>query len=164
MEPGSLTHRAFSSPHGLFSVSSMNSAAARMTPFPAFGGIGTAAGMARFYATLACGGGADGLLARATTRLANGFDRVLRLDTAFSAGFLQDPLGPNAEKSRRSFGPSPRAFGQVGAGGSVGFADPDRGLGFAYVMNQMEPGVLPNAKSLLLIERMYEVLGKTAVA
>ncbi len=30
------------------------------------------------------------------------------------------------------------------------------GLGFAYVMNQMEPGVLPNAKAARLIGRMYE--------
>jgi len=93
-----------------------------------------------------------------STRLANGFDRVLRLDTAFSAGFLQDPLSSTGEKSRSIFGPSLRAFGQVGAGGSFAFADPDLHLGFAYVMNQMEPGILPNAKSLLLIQRMYEVL------
>ena len=156
LEPGSLTHRAFSSPYGLFSVSSMNTAAARLTPFPAFGGIGSAPALAKFYAALACG--RDGLLEAATRRLANGPDLVLHLDTAFSAGFLLDPLRADGGKLRCSFGPSQRAFGQVGAGGSVGFADPDRGLGFAYVMNQMEPGVLPNAKSLLLIERMYEAL------
>jgi CubicO group peptidase (beta-lactamase class C family) len=93
-----------------------------------------------------------------SVRMANGFDRVLRLETAFSAGFLQDALGRTGEKVRATFGPSLRAFGQVGAGGSIGFADPDRRIGFAYVMNQMEPGVLPNEKSLLLVRQMYEVL------
>jgi CubicO group peptidase (beta-lactamase class C family) len=162
----SLTYRAFSSPHGLFTVSSMNSAAARISSFPAFGGIGSATALARFYAMLAAGGKEGGrpiippgAVTAMSMRLANGFDLVLRLENAFSAGFLQDPVNSAGGKSRDNFGPSVRAFGQVGAGGSVAFADPDRGIGFAYVMNQMEPGVLPNAKSLLLIRRMYEALG-----
>jgi CubicO group peptidase (beta-lactamase class C family) len=165
-DPGSLTHRAFSCPTGLFSVSSMNTAAARMASFPAFGGIGSATALAKFYGMLACGGAQDGLpilpreaAAAMSNPLAGGFDLVLRMETAFSAGVMQDPLTPEGAKSRFIFGPSPRAFGQPGAGGSIGFADPDRGIGFAYVMNQMEPGVLPNAKSVLLIQRMYEVLG-----
>jgi CubicO group peptidase (beta-lactamase class C family) len=164
---GSLTHRAFNCPIGLFSVSSMNTAAARITSFPAFGGIGSATALAKFYCMLASGGQWDGLqilpseaAAALSSRLANGFDLVLRIETAFSAGVMQDPLGADGKKLRSSFGPSLRAFGQPGAGGSLGFADPDLGLGFAYVMNQMEPGVLPNPKSVLLIERMYEILGK----
>ncbi len=164
-EPGSITNRAFGSPTGLFAVSSMNTPKARTASFPAFGGIGSAASLGRFYAMLAGGGQFDGLLvvppgavAAMSLPLANGFDRVLRLETAFSAGFLQDPLSAAGEKLRFVFGPSKRAFGQVGAGGSITFADPDHGIGFAYVMNQMEPGVLPNDKSLLLIRRMYEVL------
>ena len=161
-DTASLTHRAFNSPRGLFSVSSMNTAAARLTSFPAFGGVGTAAALAHFYGSLASGGEQAvpaGALTAMSTCMAKGVDRVLQIETAFSAGFLLDPVSITGEKMRTAFGPSPRAFGQVGAGGSLGFADPDRGLGFAYVMNQMEPGLLPNAKSRLLVERMYEVLG-----
>jgi len=165
-EPGSITHRAFSCPRGLFSVSSMNTAAARMASFPAFGGIGTAAAMAKFYGMLACGGKQGDLTVMApeaaaamSSRLTDGFDRVLRIDTAFSAGVMQDPVTREGRKSRCTFGPSMHAFGQPGAGGSIAFADPDLGIGFAYVMNQMEPGVLPNPKAGLLIRRMYEVLG-----
>lgn len=164
-DPNSITNRAFSSPDGLFSVSSMNTPAARTASFPAFGGIGSATALAHFYGVLACGGEENGhtlispgAVAAMSTRLSNGFDRVLQLDTAFSAGFLQDPLSASGEKTQFSLGPSIRAFGQVGAGGSLAFADPDLGIGFGYVMNQMEPGILPNAKSLLLIQRMYEVL------
>lgn len=164
-ETGSITHRAFSCPHGLYSVSSMNTAAARMSSFPAFGGVGPATAVAKFYGMLACGGEQDGLqvmrpeaAAAFSTRLANGFDRVLRMETAFSAGVMQDPITPDGRKLRATFGPSMRAFGQPGAGGSIGYGDPDAGIGFAYVMNQMEPGVLPNAKSGLLLERMYEAL------
>lgn len=161
----SITHRAFSSPDGLFGVSSMNTPKAQTASFPAFGGIGSAASLARFFAALAGGGEENGkrvlpaeAAAAMTKRLANGFDRVLRMETAFSTGCLQDPLDRAGEKLRWTFGPSKGAFGQAGAGGSVAFGDPERGLGFAYVMNQMEPGVLPNAKSLLLIQRMYETL------
>jgi CubicO group peptidase (beta-lactamase class C family) len=165
-ETGSLTHRAFSCPRGLFSASSMNSAAARMSSFPAFGGIGSARAMGKFYAMLACGGMLDGqevmapgAVAALSTRLTNGFDRVLQIDTSFAAGLMIDPVDAEGRKTRFTFGQSVRAFGQPGAGGSFAFADPDRRLSFAYVMNQMEPGVLPNAKSKLLLQCMDEVLG-----
>jgi CubicO group peptidase (beta-lactamase class C family) len=90
-----------------------------------------------------------------TTTLAQGFDKVLMMDTAFSAGFMRDPVRPDGTKERAIFGPSLRAFGHPGAGGSHAFADPEHRLAFAYVMNQMEPGVLPNAKSLRLVAAVY---------
>jgi CubicO group peptidase (beta-lactamase class C family) len=48
-----------------------------------------------------------------------------------------------------------RAFGHPGAGGSLAFADPEHGVAFAYVMNQMELGVLPGEKALGLVRALY---------
>ena len=162
LTPGSLTSRAFSSPHGLHSVASMNTPEARMAGFPAFGGVGTARALAKFYALLAGGGVLEGrrffdahTLDWMTTTLTQGRDRVLLMETAFSAGFMRDPTDPSGHKIRASFGPSLSAFGHPGAGGSFAFADPENRLAFAYTMNQMEPGVLPNAKSLRLVEALY---------
>ncbi|MFN2507614.1 MAG: hypothetical protein ABR589_02450 [Chthoniobacterales bacterium] len=47
------------------------------------------------------------------------------------------------------------AFGHPGAGGSHAYADPENGIGFAYVMNQMEQSLLPNDKSLRLVNAIY---------
>ncbi len=160
--PGSLTLRAFGSPTGLKAVAEMNAPTGRRASLPGFGGIGTAAGLAKFYAMLAAGGSLDGrtffsaeTLAWMSTTLAQGDDRVLLTDTAFSAGFMRDPLLPGGNKLRAIFGLSSSAFGHPGAGGSHAFADPEHRIGFAYVMNQMEPGVLPGPKALRLVEAVY---------
>lgn len=160
---GSLTARSFASPRGLHSATTMNAPEARTASFPGFGGIGTGASLARFYALLANGGELDGrryfepaTLQQMEQTLTQGADRVLLLETAFSAGFMKDPVDAKGGKLRQLFGPSTRAFGQPGAGGSHAFADPENGIAFAYVMNQMEPGVLPNAKSLSLLEAIYQ--------
>ena len=140
----------------------MNKPETLTASFPGFGGVGNARGLAKFYAMLANGGALDGLryfakpaLDWMTSTLTQGRDRVLLMDTAFSAGFMRNPTGADGRKTRAIFGPSPSAFGQPGAGGSHAFADPEHRLSFAYVMNQMEPGVLPGPKSLRLIDALY---------
>ncbi len=161
-DPASLTNRAFASPVGLHTPSAMNTPEARRASFPGIGGIGTADALAEFYALCANGGvlqdqrffSTEALRWMETT-LTSGPDRVLQIPTAFSAGFMKDPLQADGTKLRQIFGPSPRAFGQPGAGGSVGFADPENNIAFAYVMNQMEPGVLPNARAMALIGALY---------
>jgi len=162
LTPSSLTARAFASPRGLHSVAAMNGPEARSASFGAFGGVGTARGLAKFYALLAAGGELEGrrwfepkTIDWMTTTLTQGPDRVLLLETAFSAGFMRDPVAPNGRKLRTNFGPSPLAFGHPGAGGSHAFADPEHRISFAYVMNQMDPGVLPGPKSLRLVEALY---------
>jgi CubicO group peptidase (beta-lactamase class C family) len=158
----SLTRRAFAGPRGLHSVASMNTPAAHRASLPSLGGIGTARALGKFHAMLANGGTLDGrrffspaALAWMSTPLASGPDAVLCLETAFSAGFMMDPLGAGGQKLRTLFGPSTRAFGQPGAGGGHAFADPENNIAFAYLMNQMELGVLPNEKSLSMISALY---------
>ena len=47
----------------------------------------------------------------------------------------------------------------VGAGGSIGFADPECGLAFSYTMNQMGNGLLVNERGQSLIDAAYTALG-----
>ena len=156
--PESLTRRAFASPAGLNAVGDMNQPQAWTAALPAHGGVGSARGLGRLYAMLACGGVWQGrrlvpeaVMEQASTPLVSGPDKVLLMPTSFSAGFMMDPRGPDGRALTGRFGGGRRAFGHPGAGGSLAFADPDRGLAFAYVMNQMEQGVMPNAKALGLV-------------
>jgi CubicO group peptidase (beta-lactamase class C family) len=156
--PGTLARKTFTSPYGLQSVSGMNTPAIRAQPIVSFGGIGSASALAKFYSMLANGGKLDGqtffseeTIAWMTSVLADGMDHVFQIPTAFSAGFMKDPRN----STRRMFGTFPNAFGHPGAGGANAFADPENRLAFAYVMNQMEQQVLPNEKSLRLIDAIY---------
>ncbi|MEP7013831.1 MAG: serine hydrolase domain-containing protein [Verrucomicrobiota bacterium] len=165
---GTFARQVFTSPSGSQAVSSMNDPAIRAQPMVSFGGIGGANSLAKFYAMLANGGRmltmanalnggedrqffSEKTIAWMKTTLADGIDRTFQISTAFSAGFMKDSV----EAKRRVFGRSATAFGHPGAGGSHAFADPENGIGFAYVMNQMEQSVLPNEKSLRLVDAIY---------
>ena len=156
--PGTLVRKTFTSPAGLHSIAAMNTAENRAANTVSFSGIGRASSLAKFYGMLANDGVLNGrryfaseTIALMTTTLASGIDRILQIPTAFSAGFMKD--SPDAPQ--RIFGPSPSAFGHPGAGGSNAFADPENGISFAYVMNQMEQSLLPNEKSLRLVDAIY---------
>ncbi len=155
--PGTLARKTFTSPYGLHAVSAMNNISVRAEPIISFGGIGSAAALAKFYSMLANGGDLDGqhffsreTLRWMTTTLADGIDRVFQIPNAFSAGFMK-----NARSARRRIFGTSMAFGHPGAGGSHGFADPENKIAFAYVMNQMEQSLLPNEKSLRLVDAIY---------
>jgi CubicO group peptidase (beta-lactamase class C family) len=155
---GTIQRRAFTSPRGLHSVSGMNIAENRARSLVSLGGIGSARALAKFYALLANGGVLEDrrhfsrkTIAWMTRTLTDGIDRVFEIPTAFSAGFMKDA----AATPRRIFGPSSSAFGHPGAGGSHAFADPENELAFAYVMNQMEQEILPNEKSLRMVDALY---------
>jgi CubicO group peptidase (beta-lactamase class C family) len=157
--PGTLARKAFSSPSGLNAVSDMNKPENRARSFVSFGGIGSANSLGKFYAVLADGGSMpDGrslfterTLHWMTMTLTDGRDRIFQVPTAFSAGFMKEAR----DSTEKIFGGLLRGFGHPGAGGSHAFADPENRIGFAYVMNQMERSVLPNQKSLRLVNEIY---------
>jgi CubicO group peptidase (beta-lactamase class C family) len=156
--PGTLARKTFTSPYGLHAVNAMNNVSVRAQSIVSFGGIGSASSLAKFYAILANGGVWEGrrffskqTLRWMTTTLTDGIDRVFQIPTAFSAGFMKE-----AENARRRiFHGATSSFGHPGAGGSHAFADPENKIAFAYVMNQMEQSLLPNEKSLRLVDAIY---------
>lgn len=164
---GTITQRTFSSPMGLNAVSDFNQPETWKHGYASMGGVGSARGLGQFYAMLAQGGRWAGrevvpasVVALLSQKLSQADDLVLCAPIAFAAGVMQDPvqtapyLPPG--KLRQHYGPSLQAFGHPGAGGCLAFADPENGISFAYVMNQMEVGALPGAKSIGMIERLYQ--------
>lgn len=128
------------------------------------GGVATAKGLARLYRPLAADGdgfvSADAVTRMSQVSVAGGHDRTLLLPTRFGLGFMV-----SMDNRRRQTGDtdsvllSPTGFGHVGAGGSIGFADPSCGLAFGYVMNKMGPGIFLNERGQSLIDAVYRALG-----
>jgi len=154
MGPDTTLGRALFAPGGAFSGPEIwNSRAVHAAEIPAANGIGDARSLARMYA--ACIGTVDGVrilteeqLGRATTQLTSGPNTVLLdLDIQFGLGFM-------VRSGFIELG-GPRSFGHFGAGGSVGWADPDAELAFGYVMNRMDMGLAGDVRSYELINACY---------
>jgi CubicO group peptidase (beta-lactamase class C family) len=134
-----MVRNTYFNPPGLSGQGTVNTAAWRRAEIPSTNCHATARGVARIYAALAAGGTLDGVevvgreaLAEAVREHANGPDAVLTRDSRFGLGFqLPQP--------ERTLGPHAGAFGHFGAGGALGFADPEARLAFGYVMNKMGP-------------------------
>ena len=122
---------------------------------PAGNGITDARSLARMYASL-IGDGVDGVrllsdetVENAIAEESNGRDEVLQIATRFGLGFSLDQEGSLGQEG---------AFGHSGAGGSLGFADPKAGIGFGYVMNQMQLVAGDDPRTLTLIAAAHESL------
>jgi CubicO group peptidase (beta-lactamase class C family) len=152
--PETLTGRALTL-SGAFLDDVWNLPAVHAAEIPAANGITTARSLSRMYAAVI--GDVDGVrllkphtVERARTRLTHGPDQVLFFNTRFGLGFmLSSAFSPFGGEG---------SFGHPGAGGSVGFADPEAGVAFGYVMNKMQANLAGDQRTLGLIDAVYRSL------
>jgi CubicO group peptidase (beta-lactamase class C family) len=155
IDPESMSAKAVNNPPGAMRLSAVNSRAWRGAEVPAANGHTNARALARFYGALARGGELDGVrilspaqIERCLIEQSNGIDAVANVPMRFGLGYrLTQPAAP--------YGPNPRTFGHTGAGGSLGFADPDAKVGFAYTMNQMGSHILLDPRVVALLDALY---------
>jgi CubicO group peptidase (beta-lactamase class C family) len=132
---------------------------ARNLEVPSGNAVGTARGIAHAYGVFASGGRELGLrtatldlLAALAVPPSRGFyDECMKADgVEFSLGFM---------KSSRTFRfGGPRSFGSPGAGGAMGFADPDAGIGYAYVTSRMGTTLTGDPRDVALSTALYAAL------
>jgi CubicO group peptidase (beta-lactamase class C family) len=161
MGPHTMLGKALGAPSGVFTDHDnvFNLPEVRTAEIPAANGVTNARSLARFYAGLIGGvenGPDEGLLspeqvAAASERQTHGADMVLYFHTTFGLGFM----------TSSQFAPygGPKGFGHAGAGGSVGFADPEHGVGFGYVMNRMLANLSGDPRTRGLIAEVYDAIG-----
>ena len=130
----------------------------RNLEIPAGGGVGTARAIARAYSVFATGGKELGLKPETLQELTapaiaptNGFyDECMKGEVQFSLGFMKkSPLLPFAH---------PGSFGMPGAGGSLGFADPELQIGYGYIPNRKSVALTGDPRDLAIRNALYSVL------
>ncbi|OYY34205.1 MAG: esterase [Rhodospirillales bacterium 24-66-33] len=156
--------------NGAWRSGGANTRAGHAAEIGAANGITNARGLAGMYAPLAIGGGdlvdATTLARMAEVSMATHDDATLRIPTRFALGFMKSMDNRRRSLAAKLWGEDcdsvilgSAAFGHVGAGGSLGFADPVAGLSFGYTMNRMGPGLLMNERGQALVDAAYLSLG-----
>ena len=131
---------------------------ARRAEIPSANGHATAPALARLMAILALDGELDGeavlppgLAAEAGRQRIVGRDLVLPYDMSWGAGFIRN-------EGLWIYGAGCQTFGHSGWGGSCAFADPERGVSGAYVMNRQSAELIADSRARRLIEAAYAAL------
>ena len=159
-QPGSIPH-LFLFNSGGFLSKGCNSRAGHVAELGGAGRITNGRGLEGMYRPFANGGSWDGVdLVDAATladmeaiSVATGRDATLQITPRFAPGFMKsmDNRGLGIEGAVIGR----RAFGHVGAGGSLGFADPETGISFGYPLNRMGEGLLLNERGQGLVDAVY---------
>ncbi|MGR3781018.1 MAG: serine hydrolase domain-containing protein [Albimonas sp.] len=141
--------------HGTWASGGVNTPEGRAAEIGAASGVANARALAGMFAPLASEVGPRLLRPETAAGFAQAssathLDATLKIPTRFGPGFML--AMDNRARGLDSLVLGPRAFGHVGAGGSLGFADPDLGLSFGYAMTKMGPGLLLNPRGQSLAD------------
>jgi len=156
--PRSNIYRALITNPGSALVHDARRVYARNLEVPAGGGVGTARAIARAYSVFATGGRElrlrpetlKALSAPAVPAAFGYYDECMKGEMRYSLGFFKP--GPTLP-----FG-HPGSFGAPGAGGSFGFADPQAGIGYAYVTNRMGTSLPADPRDVALRKAISSVV------
>jgi CubicO group peptidase (beta-lactamase class C family) len=134
---------------------------ARTLEVPSGNAVATARGIAHAYSVFANGGRELGLgretldlLAAPAVAPKSGFhDECMKVDgVEFALGFMKScaafPFG------------STSAYGAPGAGGAMGFADPETGVGYAYVTSRMGTSLTGDPRDVALRRALAAALSE----
>jgi len=146
-------------PPAVTSAAVANRPDVRRAAIPGGGGIMSARAIARHYAMLAQGGTLDGTTILAPERVetiralqTDAHDFVLGSPNRKGLGYM---LGGDPQQGGHlAMGRSAAAFGHGGYGGSLGFADPERGLSFGLTKTLMRLADEPNTTTAYVVAEL----------
>jgi CubicO group peptidase (beta-lactamase class C family) len=153
---------------GILLPGAVNTRQTHAAEIPSANGITNARGLAGMYRPLALGGEFDGVRlvpgdaipAMGAVSAASAVDATMLVPTRWATGFMKGvdnhrlPAGQNDSVIL-----SEEAFGHLGNGGSLGFADPRARLSFGYAMNRLGGGTGLDNRGQALVDAVYRTLG-----
>lgn len=144
--------RALSNP--VMEAESPNRREWRAAEMPATCGYASGEGLAKIYNILAENGESHGTrlmspetLNKMTETASSRVDVLLGAPAFWANGVLNNNLN--------LYGPNPNAFGYSGWGGSFGCADRDNNVAIGFVCNQMGPDFVGDARTIPIVEAIY---------
>ena len=153
---------------GILLPGAVNARQVRAAEIPSANGITNARGLAGMYRPLAQGGAfggvrlvpEDAVPAMGAVSAAVARDATLLVPTRWANGFMKgvdNTYLPPGQGDAVIL--SEEAFGHLGNGGSLGFADPRARLSFGYAMNRQGGGTGLEDRGQALVDAVYRILG-----
>jgi CubicO group peptidase (beta-lactamase class C family) len=153
---------------GILLPGAVNNRQVHAAEIPSANGISNARGLAGMYRPLALGGEfggvrlvpEDAVPAMGAVSAAVSRDATMLVPTRWASGFMKGVdntyLPPGQDDAVIL---SEEAFGHLGNGGSLGFADPRARLSFGYAMNRQGGGTGLEDRGQALVDAVYRILG-----
>ena len=157
--PGTLQFRTLNNPLVLEGPGALDNEDFWKVGQGAAGGMASAHGLARAYYAFAEGGEKLGITPEVMATLKQGHafpkkglkDQVLTADMYYSLGF-EKPF------SEWEYARTHSAFGSFAVGGSLAFCDPDAGLAYAWITNQLGTGKWDDPREKMVRDAFYNCL------